>query len=138
MSIITDYFILSYQRHAQFACSCNHHATGNLFKNNLQMITVLIIMSASCHVKHKTPSQLKCFTPLASQYSKLLLSGDRMNPTLYATTTDTLTSAPTNAATIPYYDSNNLFKNKKIVTITHEGRSYQLRITSSNKLILTA
>ncbi|NOT17137.1 MAG: hemin uptake protein HemP [Sulfuriferula sp.] len=61
-----------------------------------------------------------------------------MNPTLYATTTDTLTSAPTNAATIPYYDSNNLFKNKKIVTITHEGRSYQLRITSSNKLILTA
>lgn len=38
----------------------------------------------------------------------------------------------------PRYQSRQLFLGGKVVTILHEGREYQLRITSANKLILTA
>lgn len=39
---------------------------------------------------------------------------------------------------IPAYRSEELFGTGKVIVITHGGREYQLRITSANKLILTA
>lgn len=38
----------------------------------------------------------------------------------------------------PTYRSEALFGHAKVVVIVHGGREYQLRITSANKLILTA
>ena len=38
----------------------------------------------------------------------------------------------------PTYRSEDLFVSGKVVIIVHDGRQYQLRITSANKLILTA
>ncbi|MFZ5482717.1 MAG: hemin uptake protein HemP [Pseudomonadota bacterium] len=38
----------------------------------------------------------------------------------------------------PTYRSEDLFAKTKVVVILHDGREYQLRITSANKLILTA
>lgn len=39
---------------------------------------------------------------------------------------------------VPTFRSENLFGTGKVVVIVHGGREYQLRITSANKLILTA
>lgn len=36
------------------------------------------------------------------------------------------------------YRSEDLFAKTKVVVILHDGRKYQLRVTSANKLILTA
>ena len=36
------------------------------------------------------------------------------------------------------YQSQELFLNGRVVIILHDGREYQLRLTSTNKLILTA
>jgi hemin uptake protein HemP len=38
----------------------------------------------------------------------------------------------------PTFRSEELFAQGKVVVIVHGGREYQLRITSANKLILTA
>jgi hemin uptake protein HemP len=38
----------------------------------------------------------------------------------------------------PTFHSHDLFQGGKVVLILHEGREYWLRITSANKLILTA
>lgn len=38
----------------------------------------------------------------------------------------------------PIYRSEDLFVGGRVVIIVHDGRQYQLRITSANKLILTA
>lgn len=38
----------------------------------------------------------------------------------------------------PTFRSETLFAQGKVIVIVHAGRSYQLRITSANKLILTA
>ena len=38
----------------------------------------------------------------------------------------------------PRFISEDLFKGGKMVVIEHAGREYQLRVTSGNKLILTA
>lgn len=38
----------------------------------------------------------------------------------------------------PTYRSEELFDAGKVIVIVHAGREYQLRITSANKLILTA
>ena len=38
----------------------------------------------------------------------------------------------------PTYRSEDLFAKGKVVVIVHDGREYQLRVTSANKLILTA
>lgn len=38
----------------------------------------------------------------------------------------------------PIYRSEQLFEAGKVIVIVHAGREYQLRITSANKLILTA
>lgn len=38
----------------------------------------------------------------------------------------------------PTYRSEDLFAKGKVVVIVHDGREYQLRVTNSNKLILTA
>lgn len=38
----------------------------------------------------------------------------------------------------PYFNSEELFAGGKVVVIVHAGREYQLRVTSGNKLILTA
>lgn len=38
----------------------------------------------------------------------------------------------------PRYQSQELFLNGRVVIILHDGREYQLRLTSTNKLILTA
>jgi hemin uptake protein HemP len=38
----------------------------------------------------------------------------------------------------PTYRSEDLFAKGKVVVIVHDGREYQLRLTNSNKLILTA
>lgn len=38
----------------------------------------------------------------------------------------------------PTFRSEDLFAESKVVVIVHGGREYQLRITSANKLILTA
>jgi hemin uptake protein HemP len=44
---------------------------------------------------------------------------------------------PTSPA-CPTYTSEQLFAQGKVIVIVHGGREYQLRITSANKLILTA
>ena len=41
-------------------------------------------------------------------------------------------------ARLPRFNSEELFAGGKVVIIIHAGREYQLRVTSSNKLILTA
>jgi hemin uptake protein HemP len=38
----------------------------------------------------------------------------------------------------PVYRSEELFNTSRVVVIVHGGRQFQLRITSANKLILTA
>lgn len=38
----------------------------------------------------------------------------------------------------PVYRSEALFAQSKVIVIVHHGREYQLRVTSGNKLILTA
>jgi len=38
----------------------------------------------------------------------------------------------------PVYRSEALFTRGKVIVIVHQGREYQLRVTSGNKLILTA
>lgn len=38
----------------------------------------------------------------------------------------------------PRYQSQELFLNGRVVIILHDRREYQLRLTSTNKLILTA
>lgn len=46
--------------------------------------------------------------------------------------------APTPTPTPPRLQSETLFAGARMVIIVHGTRQYQLRITSSNKLILTA
>ena len=46
-------------------------------------------------------------------------------------------SAPPKPA-YPAFRSEDLFARGKVIVIIHGGREYQLRITSANKLILTA
>ena len=41
-------------------------------------------------------------------------------------------------AKLPRFNSEELFAGGKVVIIAHAGREYQLRVTSGNKLILTA
>lgn len=41
-------------------------------------------------------------------------------------------------AKLPRFNSEELFAGGKVVVIVHAGREYQLRVTSGNKLILTA
>lgn len=41
-------------------------------------------------------------------------------------------------ARLPRFNSEELFAGGKVVIIVHAGREYQLRVTSGNKLILTA
>lgn len=45
---------------------------------------------------------------------------------------------PVEEATHPAYRSEDLFQGGKVLLIVHEGREYWLRITGTNKLILTA
>ena len=42
------------------------------------------------------------------------------------------------ACSVAQWRSKDLFGQAKEIVITHEGKSYHLRITSNNKLILTA
>lgn len=41
-------------------------------------------------------------------------------------------------STVPHFRCEALFSGKKMIVIEHAGREYQLRLTSGNKLILTA
>ncbi|NTV97524.1 MAG: hemin uptake protein HemP [Thiobacillus sp.] len=52
--------------------------------------------------------------------------------------TDSKKPAPPAKPAHPTYRSEALFGHAKVVVIVHGGREYQLRITSANKLILTA
>jgi hemin uptake protein HemP len=46
--------------------------------------------------------------------------------------------APSGPAPLPRINSRDLFRQAREIEIEHEGRIYRLRMTSLNKLILTA
>lgn len=52
--------------------------------------------------------------------------------------TATKSTAANSPPIYPTFRSEDLFGQSKVIVIVHGGREYQLRVTSANKLILTA